>query len=405
MKRTIYHIDYAKNGDVVSSWGEVCMMENIQYFLSQWEKNCILTTEKWKIAMIKWGLQESDLLSFHTIDSEDPTTPFKLFLNYIKRIFLAKKSLETIDLKDQDIIVCHSDFLPNALPMYWLAQKNVNTQLFFYFHMLYPSIFRGYSGYFTGMFNFPTLTWIYLKLSQLFYLFLIKKIARGTILSVNPYYQQLLEGIFNPKIYPKISLYTFRRYSGIQIPILDNKISDNALQNKIYDFVWMGRFHKQKGIEELFKICLLLKEKKPDFSLLIMWSDSGYYVNKLLTFIKVHSLEANIVYLWTVLGSERFEKVAQAKLFLMTSFYESFWQVNLESMKSWTPVVAYDLPIFEVFESGMIKVPILDNAAFVDRCLALLVDHSKYAELRIAALDFSADFSREKTGEEFYSLM
>jgi len=143
-KRTIYHIEYAKNGDIAASWWEICMLENIKYFVSKWEKNIILTTQNGKKAFIKWWLVESELLAYHIIETKDPRTLVALLINYFSRVFLAKNAISKMNINDDDIIFCHSDFFPNSLPLYFLSKKNKNAKILFYFHMKYPSIFRWY---------------------------------------------------------------------------------------------------------------------------------------------------------------------------------------------------------------------------------------------------------------------
>ena len=104
-------------------------------------------------------------------------------------------------------------------------------------------------------------------------------------------------------------------------------------------------------------------------------------------------------------GKERFEIMSQAKVFLMTSYFESYGLVNIEAMKLWLPVVAYKLPVFWVFKKWMIKVPILDNDAFSQEVLRLLENEEKYNHYSQEAREFSQDYSWENTGKEIYEII
>ena len=72
-------------------------------------------------------------------------------------------------------------------------------------------------------------------------------------------------------------------------------------------------------------------------------------------------LSNNINYLGYVTGDEKYSILAQSRIFLFPSYYESAPQAPLEAMKCGLPVVAYDLPPCVTFKKGMIKVSVLDN--------------------------------------------
>ena len=74
-------------------------------------------------------------------------------------------------------------------------------------------------------------------------------------------------------------------------------------------------------------------------------------------------------------------------------------------MKCGLPVVAYDLPPFAVFKAGMIKVPTLDNVAMSEEILKLLQDEVYYGRIQQEAVEFSSEFSWDKTGEEIFTLL
>lgn len=392
--RTIYHIEFAKNGDIAASWGEVCMLENIKYFVSRWEKNCVLTTEKWKKTFLDWWLQESEFLVFKTIDTEDPSSRVKLLFNYFKRVFLAKKLIKNINFNDNDIIFCHSDFFPNSLPLYWISKINKNLKYFYYFHIKAPRFLYGFEGEFLNKKVFPNIFFIYFKLNQFLYLYIIKKINTWCVIWVNPYYKDYIESKFQNT---DIKNYCLRVFWWVVL-------WENDSSMKKYDIAWMWRFQWLKGLDELFDVAKKLKEKRWNIKILVIgWWDiesEQVFIQRVLDL----GLENDIDYKWFLNGKERFELISQARIFAMTSYFESYWLVNIEAMKLWLPVIAYDLPVFHVFKKWMIRVPILDNDKFSEKILFLLENQRELEKYSQEAKDFSKEYSWENTGKEIYNL-
>lgn len=393
--RTIYHIEYAKNWEIAASGWEICMLENIKFLVSQWEKNCILTTEKGKKAFLNWGLKESDLLSFITIDTEDPPLRIGLLFNYFKRLFLSKRSINTIKFQNGDVIFCHSDFFPNSIPMYWISKKNKNLNFIFYFHMLYPSIFKWYEGEFIGKYRFPSLGMIYLKLNQILYLFIISCIGKWQIIAVNSYYKNYLDKKIKNS---NIKKHFLKIFGWV-------KILEIKEQEKIYDGAWMWRFHAQKGIQELFDIVLKLKEKKSDVKIVVIGGWGQEVEQEFMQNIQKLWLENNIDYKGFLNGKGRFEILSQAKVFLMTSYFEWRPIVILELLKLGIPVVAYDLPVYGVYDKWVQKVKILDNEGFSIKVLQLLDDENCCNKISQEAKEFSENYSWDNTGKEIYQLI
>jgi glycosyltransferase involved in cell wall biosynthesis len=386
----IYHFGFEKAGKDISG-GERCMIENIKYFQSKKIMNIFLTTDNGKEVYEKLGLKENNFLEYKIINSYYTEQKYHLFISYILRTFKAIKLIKNIKINDNDILICHSEFFPNSIPFYILSKKHKGPKLFYWFHMLSPNIFRGYEGEFTGKFNLPNPRIIHYKLNQVLYRYLT--LNRGTILTVNPYYKDILK-----KLYPKNKIYDIKKYSGVKI---DNKKNIS----KKYDLVWMGRFHRQKGLLEVPYILDLLKRKKKNINLLLIGDGDIKIKKKFFEIIDRLGLKENVHYVGFVNSNERLKLLREAKLFIFTSYYESFGQVALEAMANGLPVIAYNLPIYLVFEKGMIKAPILDNQTFANEILKLLNNKDYYKNKSREALDYAKTFSWNKTGEEIYNLI
>ncbi len=394
----IFHIELAKTGTGLSG-GEKCMVEIIRYFTQKKLVNVILTTDNGKELYERLGLKEDEYIKYITIDSFWTESKFHIFISYILRLFyfgkIKKSIIASID-RESDVLMCHSDFFPNTIPS-WELSKYFNKKTFYWFHMKAPDIWRGYMGEFTGKFHLPNIRIIHYKLNQVLFNLISKK---GIIISVNPYYKSLFKkkGTYLLKKFGGEQVYTINKYSGVK--------AGYTQETEIkYDLAFMGRFHPQKGLDEIPKILKEIKSYKPDVKLVIIGGGDEAREKKLLKELNALGLQENFYYAGYISSDEKFDYLRSAKVFVFPSYYESFGQVALEAMANGLPVVAYNLPIFNVFEEGMIKVPVLDNVAFAKETYKLLSDPDYYNKMKSEASSYAATFSWDKTGEEIYKLI
>jgi len=385
----IFHIEFAKVG-LGASGGETGMIEIIKYLKSKKIENVLLTTDNGKETYQKLGLLEDEYLKYICINSYAVEKRVHAFISYVLRVFQAANIVKTIYPANEDAFICHSDFFPNSIPMYLLARKNENTKLIYFFHLLCPDLFKGYKGHFTNKFYFPTANVVHYKLNQWLFKCLARK--RGVLVTVNDYYRNILE-----KKYPYNKIYVMKSVGGV-------KVEPGSLK-KEYDLVWMGRFHEQKGLFEMLDIVRLIKQKDKGIKVVVVGDSSEKFKNRFLDILSKLGLQENVNCAGFVPNDEKNDILKKSKVFLMTSLYESFGSVNLEAMTCGVPVIAYNLPVFDIFKKGMIRVPILDNARFAEETLHLLRDDTYYSRISQDALSTASNYSSEKTGEEIYNLI
>jgi glycosyltransferase involved in cell wall biosynthesis len=387
---TIYHMDFAKTGYGLSG-GEGCMLENARYFSQHSYKNVILTTNNGQQAYTRLGYQESEFFRYKIINSAW-TERFHPILSYLLRVPLTFFLVHKIKLSDDDVLVCHNEFFPNSLPFTFLALKNKNTKIFYWFHMLAPDIWYGYKGHFTRKIHPPSMSIIHYKLNQVLYRTLT--LNRGIILTVNQYYFEYLKSK-----YPKNKIYVVKKYSGIKIPPAPQ------VSTKKYDAIWVGRFHSQKGLHLLPQILQAITSKIPNFRLAIVGDGDQQIRQNLQKSITSLQLQNSIEFLGFLKGKEKYDIYYSSKIFLMTSYYESFGQVILEAMKCGLPVVAFDLPVYSMFNRGIIKVELEDTRQFADAAIRLLQDQQLLTKTIAAAQNLSSEFDWDITGKELLELI
>lgn len=367
------------------------MIEVIKYFQSKGLRNILLTTDNGREAYERLGLVECETLEYQVIDSYKGEQTYPMILSYITRTVLANKLVKGLTIGKNDILFCHSDFFPNTIPFYSLTRRHRFGGLFCLFHMLAPSPLKGYEGHFTDKFQVPKINVIHYNLNQQLYYRLIPKIA--TILTNNHYYSQILS-----KKCPENRIYVLKRFAGAdEHGVVGLK--------KVYDLVWVGRFHPQKGLMEVPAIVEIIKRKIPNVKAVIIGGGNQELEKQLLEVINRKDLANNIELKGFVMGKEKYRYMGQSKIFLMSSFYESFGIVSLEALKNGLPVIAYDMPVYTTFTRGMIKVPMLDRAAAAKKIIELLENPQFYKRAAKEAYEFGKDFSWQRTGEEVYQLL
>lgn len=383
----VYHIEFAKSGTGISG-GEMWMVELIKYLIKRKVKNILLTTDNGKEAYERLGLVEGKYLSYKTINSYRLETKTHIFISYLVRTFQAITCTKKQQIRPTDVIICHSEFFPNSIPFRLVSGKSPHT--FAMFHMLAPDIFKGYKGHFANRLQWPSPTIVHFKLNQWLYLRMMRQAT--TIITNNGYYRKILS-----KKCPRNDIYVLRRYAGAE-KIVRKK-------SKMYDLLWMGRFHPQKGLLEVPKVIQAIKKHRPNIRVAVLGGGNERMLLRFQKEIDDLKLNQNIAYKGFVTGSEKYDYIAKSKIFLMTSSYESFGIVSLEALKNGVPVVAYDLPVYSVFTKGMLKIPLAHRDKMAKAVLGLLSNKNLYQKTSLEAQSFAENFNWSNTANEVFKLM
>lgn len=380
---TFYHVEFAKIGHSVTG-GEVCMLELIRHFASLGYRNVLLTTDNGEQTYRK-ELGNVPLVEYRTIDSYALEQKFGLLGSYVLRTFKAAHFVASLILQPDDVVLCHSDFFPNAIPAWLINRHSPRARSVNFFHMKAPRLFFGYAGEFTNVPHWPTVKLLHYQLNQ--WLYRMLTFPKTLIATVNPHYEQYLH-----QRYPHNRVKVLEHFGGARSP--------QTMVDKRYDVVWLGRFHAQKGIGDLALVIKHLALAKPDVRAVIIGDGEPAARQQFEQQLETLGVRHNVELAGFVGGDKKFDYLARSRVFIMTSYYESFGIVVLEAMACGLPVVAYDLPVYGVFGGGISRVALGDHEALARKALQLLDDAPAYRSLQGQARLVAERHSWEKTGDE-----
>jgi glycosyltransferase involved in cell wall biosynthesis len=177
-------------------------------------------------------------------------------------------------------------------------------------------------------------------LSQWLSLTLLRFCRQKRIIAVQPLLQnQLRQMGYRPEETPLIP-------NGFDLEMA-SQTGDVAKQ---YDVVWIGRLHRQKGIEDLLRALQVLAGAFPDFKALLIGNLAAALAEPLARL----GLTAHVHFAGYVTGVEKFRCLKSARVFLMPSRHEGLPIVVGEALACDLPVVAYELEMYRPFFGGLI---------------------------------------------------
>ena len=124
---------------------------------------------------------------------------------------------------------------------------------------------------------------------------------------------------------------------------VDVETADGARgQNKIYDAVWIGRIHRQKGIEDLLATLSYLAKRIENFRAVLI----GNLRAELQPQIEHLGLSHCVEFSGFVSEAEKFRLFHASRVFLMTSRFEGSPRVVAEALVCKVPVIAYEVETY-----------------------------------------------------------
>lgn len=157
--------------------------------------------------------------------------------------------------------------------------------------------------------------------------------------------------------------------------------------SKVYDAIFVGRLHPQKGVLQLIDIWQIVCKEKPYAKLVIV--GVGPLYEDLRKKIRRLNLQDNIYLVGFKDGQEKMQVIANSKIFLHPVIYDSGGMAAAEAMVCGLPCVTFDLPtIREYYAYGCIRIKPYDLKAFAAAILNLLNDQILYQNLSKEAKEY-----------------
>lgn len=154
---------------------------------------------------------------------------------------------------------------------------------------------------------------------------------------------------------------------------------DREYLPKIYDAVFQGRFHPQKGIFELVDIWKLIVNQKSKAKLAVI--GNGPLMQDVKAKVKKLGLEENIKFFGYVYdGPEKYTIFSQSRIVVHPAFYDSGGMAAAEAMAFGLPCVGFKLKSYEsYYPRGIVKVKTGNLQTFSEEIIKL-IDNSAYRE-------------------------
>ena len=165
-------------------------------------------------------------------------------------------------------------------------------------------------------------------------------------------------------------------------------------------FLFLGTLEPRKNPLNLIKAFHLFKESDTNNIKLVFACKKGWLYEDVFTYINKHHLQNEVIFTGYVSDQEKTCLLSNAQAFVFLSVYEGFGIPPLEALKSNTPALVSDIPVFhELFENSVLYADPNDERGIAEKMEQII-----YTPPRINK-DLFKKFSWEKSAEKFISLV
>lgn len=389
MNKEINIIALAATGSGISG-GDRIFIE----FARRWAKSCVVNVYVWKegYEMCQRQLLQDQHIKYRVL----PMLPWRKFgfvINYFARIFAGIKIAASLKLenKNSTIIYSASEFWMDSIPALVLKLRFSKIVWVAAWFQTAPNPLFGFAeGKRDERYRLKSLVYF---LIQLPIKLLISKFANFVLLNNEIEREQFPS--LNKKGKVVIVL------GAVDIQEIKKWYVRFKNLSKVYDGVFQGRFHPQKGVLELIDIWRMVRDQKSDAKLVMI--GDGPLMKDVKNKIRKLNLEDSIILKGFLFdGEEKYKIFSQSKIVLHPAFYDSGGMASAEAMAFRLPAVGFDLKSFKsYYPQGMIKVKVGDLRFFAQTALKLLNDGDKREKIGRNALNvIRKDWSWDKRAAE-----
>lgn len=292
------------------------------------------------------------------------------YLSYLIRTIYGIYLGMTLRLKfpQKTILYPSSDFWPDSLSSILLKIRYPKAKLLGNIYLRAPNPFRGFRE--GGNFRLPSLNGFFYYIMQQPIYYFYKYFADGVIITSQP----------DLALFPRQD-HRFVIKGGVSTEKIAEYLKGMGHTKKIYDGVFMGRFHPQKGVLELVEVWSKVCKVNPKAKLAMI--GDGPLFTKVKQLIAQYKLEKNIDLLGYVFDlKDRVKVYASAKIALHPAVYDSGGMAVAEAMACGLPAISFDLIALKTYyPTGMVKVPIGNLDKFAKQIEQLISDKKKYQKV------------------------
>ena len=323
--------------------------------------------------------------------------PF-LILYFVRTWYGIKKIKQKVNrglFKNKEAIVYSaSDFIPDFLPALIFKKLVPNSFWIAGFYLFAPNPFRGYRNSFPKRIKFPDFRETLFWLSQKIIFKIIVKRADLICVTSQPDVAPFVNAGRKPEE-------IFVMKGGIDYPHL-SKFQKPV--KKIYDAVYVGRFHPQKGVVEMIDIWKKVVGKKPKAVLAVI--GLGSMERKMRNKVKIYFLEKNVKFLGVKRGDDRNKFLQKSKIILHPSVYDSGGMAAASGLACGLPGLCFDLPVFKTYYSkGFLRAEIDNFDDFADKIVQLLDNAKLYESMKKEAIKEAESWDWGERVNEFIKIM
>ncbi|HET8671174.1 MAG TPA: glycosyltransferase [Candidatus Saccharimonadales bacterium] len=203
------------------------------------------------------------------------------------------------------------------------------------------------------------------------------------------------------------------RRRGFTQPILvssnfvnDHNVKPIAYTKKDITLAFTGRLVTQKGIDDFVYACEVLQPSVPNFKAVMI--GAGPEISRLKRTIAAKKLQIDVT--GFVSEKRKFGLLARSQFFVFPSIEEGWGIAIAEALSVGTPVVAYDLPVYQEPFGGVIQtVTTGDRKKLIKRITNLLTTYDKnasaYTKAQRALVERAANFTRDTVARKEFDFL
>lgn len=381
------------------AWGEgISGGDKISIELARrWSKRFPVTIYLWEEGYRMYMRQNLDpkIIKFKIINM-NPWKNMGFFINYVARILVGVVLALRMTLENEKstIVYCATEFWMDCLPGFILKFRFPHITLVTTWFQTAPNPLVGFKeGNRAAAYRFRALVY---WLVQLPIKPLIKKYSCFVLVNNEDERKEFPEMERKRKIIVVLG--------AVDQVMIRDYLSKIKSKERIYDGVFQGRFHPQKGVVELIDIWKLVVDQKKEAKLALI--GDGPLMDKVKEKINRLKLQKNIKLFGYIFdGIKKYQIFAQSRIVLHPAFFDSGGMASLEAMAVGLPAIGFNLAAYQsYYPKGMIKVPINDINAFSQSIIELLRNKDLYLKMNNQAKDMiSQNWSWDKRAEEVLS--